>query len=219
LPFALSRGMVVSASEMILLYIVIVMVCWFIADKRVKVLLATLTCMLVLCCAFSIGSIKKDNTKKLVVYSVSGKKAIALIIQRQVYYDFDSALIHNENLMRYNIRDHWWQCGIERETSLDSMKSGNELPYGKLYMVNGKRILVLDKELSYNSNAKINADVVILSGNTKNTIEEIKRNIDIKDLVFDSSNKPYQLKQWKEDCEKMKIRYHDCRAHAFEMDL
>ena len=219
LPFALSRGMVVSLSEMILLYIIIVMLCWFIADRRAKVLLATLTCVLVLCTAFSIGSIKKDKTKKLVVYSVSGKKAIAFIIQRHAYYDFDSALIHNESLLRYNIRDHWWQCGIERETSLDSMKSGNELPYGKLYAVNGKRILVLDKELPHNSSTKLKADVVILSGNTKNTIEAIKQSIDFKELVFDSSNKPYQVKKWKDDCEKMKIRYHDCRAHAFEMDL
>lgn len=219
LPFALSKGMVVSLSEMTLLYIVIVMACWFIADRRAKVLLVTLVCVLMLCTAFSIGSIKKDNTKKLVVYSVSGKKAIAFIMQRQVYYDFDSALINNPSLMRYNIRDHWWQCGVERETSMDSMKVGNEHPYDKIYTVNGKSILVLDRELPYSSSTKLKADVVILSGNTKNSIDEIKQRIDFKELVFDTSNKPHQLKQWKQDCEKLKIKYHDCHERAFEMDL
>jgi competence protein ComEC len=219
LPFALSRGMVVSLSEMILLYMVIMMLCWYIADKRAKVLLATLVCVLLLSTAFSIGSIKKDNTKKLVVYSVSGKRAIAFIMQRQVYYDFDSALLHNEGLMRYNIKDHWWQCGVEKVTAIDSIKSNFETPYGKLYTVNGKHILLLDKDLPYHSGTKLKADIVILSGNTKNTIDAIRQSIDFKELVFDTSNKPYQVKHWKEDCEKMKVKYYDCRVRAFEMEL
>jgi competence protein ComEC len=219
LPFALSRGMVVSLYEMLLCYIVIMMVCWFIEDRRAKVLIATLTFVLVLCTAFSIGSIKNDRTQKLVVYHISGKKAIAFIMQRQVYYDFDTGVINNETLMRYNIRDHWWQCGVEKQGSIDSAKLGTELPYGKLYAIDGKRILVINKELSFTRIVKLKADVVILSGNTNNTIEAIRERIDFNDVVFDTSNKPAHIKHWIEECEKMEVRYYDCRDKAFEMDL
>ena len=209
----------ISFFEMLLCYIVIMMLCWFIEDRRAKVLIATLTCVLVLSSAFSIRSIKNDRTHKLVVYHISGKKAIAFIMQRQVYYDFDTGVINNETLMRYNIKDHWWQCGVEKEICADSAKLGYELPYGKLFAMDRKRVIVIDKELRYSRATKLKADVVILSGNTKNTIDEISQQIDFNEVVFDTSNKPVRIKHWMEECEKMKIRYYDCRDKAFEMDI
>jgi competence protein ComEC len=219
LPFALSRGIVVSLFEMLLCYIFIMMVCWFIEDRRAKVLITTLAFVLILSSAFSIGSIKNDRMQKLVVYHISGEKAIAFIMQRQVIYDFDTGLINNEILMRYNIRDHWWQCGVEKEISADSTKLGIKLPYGKLYTIDGKQVIVIDKELPYNRTIKLKADVVILSGNTNNTIEEIRQRGDFNEVVFDTSNKPAHIKHWIEECEKLNIKYHDCRNKAFELDL
>jgi hypothetical protein len=140
-------------------------------------------------------------------------------MQRQIYYDFDTGVINNEMLMRYDIRDHWWQCGVEKEESLDSIKIGIVLPYGKLYAIDGKRILIIDKELSYYKMAKLRADVVILSGNTKNTIQAVMQKVEFNEVVFDTSNKPAHIKHWMEECEKMKIRYYDCRDKAFEMDI
>ena len=219
LPFALSRGLVVSIFEMVLFYIVIMMVCWFIADRRAKVLLTTLVFVLILCTAFSIGSIKHDRTQKLMVYDIPGKKAIAFIMQRKVYYDFDTGVINNEMLMRYNIRDHWWHCGVGEERSMDSANIGIQSPYGMMYSVNGKRILVINKELKIRRTAKLKADIVIISGNNKSTIDEIMKCVDLRELVFDSSCRPHQVKKWKEDCEKLKIKYHDCRDKAFETNL
>ena len=218
LPFALSKGTVINLSEMLLFYLVLMLACWFLADRRAKVLLTTLACMLVLCTAFSIGSIKRDQIKELVVYHVSGKKAIAFIIQRKAWYDFDSALINNDILMRYNIRDHWWQCGVEEEKAVDSSKFGYALPFGKIYCVNGKRILLMDKRLPANMN-RLKADVVILSSGNGNTIDDIKRKFDFKELVFDTSNPPTRVTHWIEDCQKSGIKYHDCRDKAFEMEL
>ncbi len=219
LPLALTRGMVVSMFEMIIFYCVILLFCWFAADRRAKVLLTTLFFLLVLGTAFSIGSIRKDQVKKLMVYHVSSKKAIAFITQRQVYYDFDTAISNNETQMRYTVRDHWIHCGVEREQSIDSAKFASQLPYGRLYTINGKRIAVIDQQLAADNKAKLKADVVILSGNVRNAIEDIQSVLDFRELVFDTSNKPFHIKHWKEDCEKLKIRYHDCRDKAFEMDL
>lgn len=218
LPFALSKGTVVSLSEMILLYILIMLACWFIAGRRAKVLLATLACLLILCTAFSLGSIKNDRTKKLVVYHISGKKAIAFILQRHVYYDFDTALSNNDILMRYNVRDHWWQCGVVDEKTVDSAKLGYVLSFGRMYAVNGKHILQIDKQMP-DDIGRLKADIIILSSNNRNTIEDIKRKVDFKELVFDTSNTPAHIKHWIEDCEAQKVKYYDCRMKAFEMEL
>lgn len=219
LPLALSRGLVVSISEMILCYIVIMMACWFMADRRAKVLLAALGFVLILCTAFSADSIRNDRTHKLIVYDVQGKKAISFIMQRKVYYDFDTGLINNDALMRYNIRDHWWHCGVGEERCIDSAKIGALSPYGRMYAVNGKRVLVIDKELPYLNSSKLKADIVILSHSPQNTINEIAKRIDFKELVFDTSDRPFQVKRWIEECEKLKLKYHDCRNSAFEINL
>lgn len=218
LPFALSRGLVISLSEMLLCYLVIALACWFIDGRRARVLIATLTCLLILCTAFSISSIKRDQTKELVVYHVPGKKAIAFIMQRMAFYDFDSALITNDILMRYNVRDHWWQCGVGEEKNVDSARFAYALSFGRMYVVDDRRILQIDQIIPEPAQRLI-ADVVILSSNNKNTIEDIRRKVDFKELVFDTSNSPAHLKHWIDECEKLKIKYFDCRLRAFEMML
>jgi competence protein ComEC len=217
LPYAVSPGIVVSFMQMILLYMIIAMTCWFIAGRRPKVLLAALVLMLVLCASFSAGNIKNDNLQKLIVYNAPNKKAIAFILHRQVYYDFDSAAIHDPNLMRYDIKDYWSRCGIESIEPADSAYIGHRLGYGNIFIVANKKILVIDDKLTNTS--KLQADVVILSANNSNTITAIYNKIDFKELVFDTSNKPWRTKGWIEECNKLHIRYHDCRDHAFELDL
>ena len=120
--------------------------------------------------------------------------------------------------MRYNVRDHWWQCGVREERNVDSAMFGHTVSFGRMYIVEGKRILQIDKLLPV-SIPRIRADVVILSANNRNSIDDIRRKIDLKELVFDTSNSPSHIKHWIEECEKWKLRYYDCRVKAFEMEL
>jgi hypothetical protein len=181
-------------------------------------MLMALISLLILCTAFSISSIQKDKIKQLVVYNVSGKKAIAFILQRHVYYDFDSALINNDILMRYTVRDHWYQCGVQDEKNVDSIEFGYPLTFGRMYVVNNKRILQVDKTIP-DSMPRLKADIVILSSNDRNTVQDVRQKVDFKELVFDTSNTPSHTDHWIDDCEKMQVRYYDCRIKAFQMDL
>jgi competence protein ComEC len=90
LPFAYDRkGVMLTAFETVMLYIVIMMICWYIADRRARVLIATLCLMLVLCSAFAIHDMRRERKRELVVYHISGKKAIAVIDRGAADYDFD----------------------------------------------------------------------------------------------------------------------------------
>ena len=218
LPYALSKGLMINLFEMILLYLLIMTTCWFAAERQAKVLLFSLLCTLVLFTSFSVNSIHCDRTKQLVVYHISGHKAMAFILHRQVYYDFDSALVKDEMLIRNNIRGHWWQCGVNSEQTMDRAVFAHRLSFGTLYAVCGRRILMLD-QLVPDSLPRIKADIVILSGNNKNAIADLQKKIDFRLLVFDTSNRPAHLKRWIEDCERFSIKYHDCRTHAYELNL
>ena len=220
IPFALSRGLVISLVEMLLCYLVLFFICWFRERKSARILLFILTAVLLLCSAFSIDSIQRSTTQKLIVYDVTGKKAIVFILQRKAYYDFDSVLVNDETLLRYNIKDNWWHNGVETQIPIDSSDLVTPLPYGKLYTINARRILMVNKSMPPDTSIrKQQVDLVILSANIKTTITDLTHHIAFGKIIFDSSNKPQTIQAWIEECEKTKIKYHNCRDHAFQLNL
>jgi hypothetical protein len=179
----------------------------------------TLTTVLLLSTSFSIHSINKDKTQKLIIYNVTGKKAIAFIMQRKAYYDFDSALANNEMLLRYNIKENWWHCGVNADIPIDSTNIVTATAYGKSYSLCQRKITLIDKPLTVDSSTILNTDVLILSADVNTTINDLKKKIDFKYLVFDSSCKPKRIQSWIEECNKYKLNYYNCREKAFELDL
>jgi competence protein ComEC len=218
-PFALSKGVVVTSFEMVMLYVVIAMMCWYLADRRAKVLIASLCFLLLLCTAFSIHNIERQNKRELVVYSVKGKKAISFIDKQTAYYDFDSAMINDELLMRYNVRDHWYAAGVKKEVPIDSAKGVYVLTFGKVYEMGGKRVLVLDDGEGWRGRqtrtGKMKVDVVIISSGFYGDVKSVCDDVDFLKLVFDTSNRPKMLKKWIAECGELHVKYYDCGERAF----
>ncbi|MBS1685889.1 MAG: ComEC family competence protein [Bacteroidetes bacterium] len=214
-PHAISRGIMVSTPEMLLLYVVIGLIIWYVFDRRAKVLIAALSALLIVCTAFSYDTIRKDNLHEICVYSVKGKKAISLISRGAVVYDFDTAVYNNDKTMRYHIRDHWYADGVEQEVPMDSAKDCITLPYGKIYAVEGKCLMVIDKPVTTLPAKAIDVDVLVISHGYTGTIDALRQCARAGKIVFDTSITPWQLKKWKKECEMVRIPYHDCAERAF----
>ncbi len=207
LPFAQSKGLSISAFEMLLLYAIILLCCWLLVERRSKVAMLTVTLCFVLCCSLALDAVQAANQKELVVYSVKGKKAIGFMNGRTFIRDFDEGLLADEKTLQYRIRPYLWQRGIRQTVALDSATA---LPFGKLVVFEGKRILVLDKELYGSvSRQKLKVDVCIVSQSPKLYIAKLKSVIDCGLLVFDSSNSRKQVNYWKKDCAESMQPYYD----------
>ena len=223
LPFALSRGVMLTAAEMVMMYAVIVMIYWYIADRRARVLIAMLCMVLVMCSAFAIHDMRREGKRELVIYHISGKKAIAVINRGVAYYDFDSSVIHDEMTMRYNVRDNWYASGVKVQLPMDSVKEVYDVPFGKIYVTGGKRIVEVNKEIivgqgTNDGRGKLKTDVLILSGGYKGKVKDISERVASAQVVFDTSCKRWQLKKWKDACAALNIKYHDCQDGAFVME-
>jgi competence protein ComEC len=84
----------------------------------------------------------------------------------------------------------------------------------------GKKIAVVESPFP-NFKNKLAVDLLIISGNPNILIGDIERSFSCKLLVFDSSNNPWKIKKWKEECEKSGLRYHsvvDSGAFVMNMD-
>lgn len=215
LPHALTRGIMVSPPEMVLLYAFIALLLWFAYDRRAGVLIATLSVLLVLCTAFSYDTIRRDTFHEICVYSLRGQKAISIIARGRVVYDFDTAVLHNDKTMRYHIRDHWYAAAITQETALDSAKECLILPYGKVCAVAGKRLLIIDRPVAVGPAVPLPVDVLVISAGYTGSIESLRQYARWSRLVFDTSLRPRQLRQRKEECDTACLPYHDCNDKAF----
>ena len=62
-------------------------------------------------------------------------------------------------------------------------------------------------QFSESNSKKLNLDYLIISSNTKMSIEEITGMFRVKMFIFDSSNSEFRIKQWKEECEELNLEY------------
>lgn len=224
LPFALTHALSIGPMEMALMYLLLLLVCWLTVEQRSKILLASLSVLLILC-SFSSYRFARNSTRgELIVYSVPKEKAIAFIEGRKVFYDFDNALWNDSDNMAFHIWHHWSDCGINKEVSLESAPSlYNQLDFGKWVSFEGKRILIIDsalKQIRPGFTNKLNADIIILSGNPEISIAELQKLFSWKQVVFDSSNETGRVKRWKSECSKLGVQCYDvAREGAFIMNL
>lgn len=222
LPFALTKGVCVSATGAILLYLLIVLLCWLTEERKNKIVISALIVVLILCSLSSFKKIQQRGQKEIVVYSVSKQKAIAFIADKTLYYDIDSALYHNQNDMLFHIYHHWWQSGITDQIALTNpiTKAGiysRTIAQGKIILFEGKKILLVDSSSVFNPygvKTKLKPDLVIFSNVPKVSIPILKKSVDFNDVIFDSSTKPPSRKRWRKDCSDLNINYWDVNTEG-----
>jgi competence protein ComEC len=213
LSFALIQGISITMIEMILIYVLILLLCWLTEERRTKVAIASLLIVFGLASFNSIESIGKTMQRKLVVYSVPKQKAIALISGKKVFTDFDERLLGDPSAMLFHVKHHWWNCGVKEEEPV----AYRQLPVGKLIEFEGRKILVIDSAMEktdFEIKNKLKTDLVILSHSPKIYLNHLKKLVEFDEVIFDSSNKKWRIDYWKKDCTKMKIKYWDVNAQG-----
>jgi competence protein ComEC len=210
IPYSRTEGISIAMLEMLMIYVVVIFACVYIETKKAKVALATLACVLLLAVMFSYDWYTDKTAKQLVVYKVKNNKALALLHNGQALYDFDEKLLKNRSAMLFHIRHHWWSLGITDEVSMDGIAA--KLPFGKLISFKEKKVLIVDKEIEKQHkefNAKLKVDYVVLSQNAKVYLSNLGKLADFKQVIFDSSNRPWRIAYWKKDCDRLRLKYWD----------
>lgn len=220
LSFALIEGISINMYEMVALYVLLGGLCLFWYEReRARYLIGSLIIILGLSSFNSFEQFEKRKQQKIVVYAVPKQSAVALIEGRKVRYIFDEELLRNESSMLFHVKHHWWSCGIEQETEAES----KSLPFGKLMFFNGERILMIDtamEKIDFDIERKLKVDLVVLSHNPKLYLQNLKKAVDFNEVVFDSSNKPWRIKYWRDDCLKLRLKYWDVSEQgAYIKDL
>lgn len=151
--------------------------------------------------------------RELWVYNLRGSTAIGFIESKRAILLCDSALMADKGKAEFYLRNHFGMCGTDEPEYLDirtprssfpnMIREGNYIRFGDL------RILLLTDTFRWSDGLRYpNADLVLVSGNPKINISEIKERINPEKLVFDSSNAPWALNKWIKACDSLQVGYY-----------
>ncbi len=204
IPFAVTSDLQVNLIQVALLYLAIVATSnWLIYQKHsaVKYALIALTGFAALRTVDLRLSAKKH---KLIIYNVPKLQAIDLISGRNYRFIGDPSLTDGESAGKFYVHP---SRIINRLQPRDSPPGISLSP--PFIFLGGKRIAIIDSSFIFNSHSTgINVDIIILSHNPKVRIGPLKQAFNPELFVFDTSNPSWKIRQWKNDCDSLLLRFH-----------
>lgn len=210
LPFSLLQGISISVFETWLLYGLIILFLFYLSNRKYKFLIYSLSfCVLILISQVVEQQIQ-FHQKKIVVYNVAKTTAIDFVNAKQNVLLTDSVFAKNDSRLLFHVKHNWWDLGLNSSQiiSEDFTDKNLKLKNNFVQFID-KRMFVLYKAIKFKENysKKLNLDYLIISSNTKMSIEDIQQMFKVKTFIFDSSNSEYKINQWKEECEELNQNY------------
>jgi competence protein ComEC len=215
LPFGLIDNIYISSFMALMLFIVILFLCLWLFYKRKINLMVCFVSLIVFVFSIAVWNFNNLKRERLVIYSIQGQTLISIQQNKKALLLGDSTIIYNTKQLRLNAFRSMIEAGINfRKTPrylMDSKIETDKLFFkNKVLCANKLKIMYLDREyLSCRNSRKIIIDMIILAHNPKIKMEDLINNFEFKQIVFDGSDSPWKIKQWKIDCDKNHIKYYD----------
>lgn len=223
LPFSLLQGISISVLETWLLYGLIILFLFYLSNRKYNFLIYSLSFCVVILISQVIEQQIQFNQKKIVVYNVAKTTAIDFINSKQNILLTDSIFAKNDSRLLFHVKHNWWDLGMNKsQIVVDDFTNSDLFVKNNFVQFFDKRMFVLNKPIQFKENysQKINLDYLIVSSNTKMSMEEITDMFRVKKFIFDSSNSEYRIKQWKEECEELNQEYYSAMdSGALEINL
>ena len=219
LPFSTWNNLQLNDTQLILLLICISGCSYWLAQRSAGGLKTGLFALLLISAIRATSFKQASQQQKMIIYNITGKKAIDFIDGRTCYFMEDSSLTEDEITRNFHIRpSHILQ-------RIHPGRQSQGIYYPGIYLEwHGIHILFTGKILAYPRPIPIRPkeiiDVVILSNNTRVSISKLASFTIVRQVVADGSAPDWRKKYWKRDCDSLHIPWHDVTLNgAFVMSL
>jgi competence protein ComEC len=222
LPHAKIEGLILLFPQVIALYLLIFLIVRFFIKKEGKYAVVALSLALLLSGSFVFQRSQALQQKKLVIYKVNGHSAMDFTFGNQLIAFADSSLLKDSRTLAFNVESNRVYSGVVKEThfsfqsDLPELFKNENLPLKyfspDLLLAGNTRVALVGKNFPlYNPDEPLKTNLVILCQNTTIPIGQMVKMFDFDQLVFDSSNDPRKIREWKKYCDEHQISYYDVR--------
>jgi competence protein ComEC len=211
LPFSVIRGIWIGGFLAFLLYLLLFSVIGIINTKRWKWMMVSSLIFAFASLTSAFKNFQKTNNQQIVVYDVYKHSLIDFVNGRDCY------TLQNEDIpektVSFAAQNNRWQMGIRHfETihfSKDSLHVFNNWRFkeGRVQFFN-QDFAIIDRPLVADfSDDKITVTHILIRNTPDLKITDLTTIFNFKTIVFDSSNKKYQVEKWKKECEDLNLQY------------
>ncbi|MBC7745093.1 MAG: ComEC/Rec2 family competence protein, partial [Flavobacterium sp.] len=207
LPFSSISGIWISKSEYILLYFLIAGIIWTaLSAKKIGVYIC-LGLILCLVTSLTLKNIGYLRNRELIFYSLRKNSAIAYIQHKNAYLIND--LGNDEKTMQFSLKPVLDSRGVKLIKNITFQDTISDISFrsSPIQMTFGNtRVLRWSRRMDNLTFSQIiRTDIVLISGNPKTSISNIKRNVAFTMLLIDATNPDYKISKWKVEADSLKI--------------
>jgi competence protein ComEC len=216
MPLASVGGIWINTVQYLLIYLVIATVFWAILSAQKRAVYLGLGCIFLFSLIFSNKTIRNDRKKELIFYSLRKNSAIAYIVNRRAYLVSD--LLQDTRTLSYSIYPAIEMNGasIAKRIEFTDTISNEQLMIHSSYLQFGDlKVFRWNQQLNNLDFASlVRADIVLVSGSPKITMDQIREHVRFSLLLIDSSNTDYLIKRWKTEAEALKLNFRILKKQA-----
>jgi competence protein ComEC len=217
LPFSVSKGISISATEVLLLFLAITFILIFFSSKKYYYLLSGLSALFIFFTIQVVKNIIHSGQEIFAVYNIPGKSAITFISGTHSLMPFSKI---DANDINFHIEYNWWKLGVKDNSIIHSdtdaiMLSGTLLLQKQFAQFNNSKIAFIkqNSDLPSFSN-KLNLHCIVISGGYDLDMVSLKNAFNIDTLIFDSSVPDYKLRKWEMECQQLNLKYYSVKTQG-----
>jgi len=216
LPYALLSDVHISFSQMLLLYAFLLCLVALFEFRRFRYV------WLSLCLAVALAGIawvrirEQQEQRMLVLHHIRQHSVLSIIEGTRAYLLADSAFYRSPALFRYHVADFWDKSGVKASEQLTWEQANGKLAWKdfdffSLLVWQGKTFMFV-KKASKNGLLPLSAttiDYLVLQNGAVKNLSDWITGLRVRQLVLESSNKPYLKARLIKQASQLGIPYHD----------
>ncbi|MDB4904623.1 MAG: hypothetical protein JWQ63_3904 [Mucilaginibacter sp.] len=199
-PYASISKIWLTTSEYLLLYAMIISLFYFLYDKKLWLLKASLICTLLFCLSISIKRIRLSGSDNIAWLNLKKHKGV-------VFKNGNNAIVlsdlkSTDKNYQYSIQPYLDSCQVSNVKLLDlnqDIKTDWMMKKYNLIQFLNKKIFIYNRKLRNNLfSQKLKTDYIYLTGDKDLGLNEINSNFNYQILILDGSNSDYLISNVKQ---------------------
>lgn len=220
LPYSTIEGVLIDTPQSWMLYLFIFSLLFFLEKRKLEFLVLSAFFMAI----FQFIGFRRYqhnfSTAQLTVYHITNHSVWELIDKNEHFVCSDEQVKHEPDKLKFHVFPQQLQMGLVSQNNAKiqtpTFKKRRQSSFADFYLFNGISIMHWYQLPSFQSAATNppEVDYLIISNNACKGIKQLLDNCKPGYIIFDSSNKNYLLKYFKEELEKLNLPYHDVTARG-----
>jgi len=204
------------------LYIFIISLIYSFLYKNKNAFFLSILCFLLIISVDLIKYINNLHNKEIIFYALPKGMLIDCMDAQTCYVVGDSNTLSNNRTIDYHVKNHRIKHQIKQLIyTAHCEKTQRFYKIGNVISFEGKRILIVEKNLYINRNdtSAFSINYLLINNNPNLSIRQTIKAVKPDLVIFSANNADYKIKKWENDCKEYGIPFYSLEKGALNITL